>query len=115
MSRSYRVSVSGSVDRIVHVDDGVCTSLELLPILPRERMTEHLADELVRRGFTRDGKTARRPMEDGVVVEVDVETGAVTVRVTREVAIEAAAERSTHVADRASREVVAAAKEKLEA
>ena len=33
MSRAYRVTVKGSVHRVVHVEDGVCTSLELLPIL----------------------------------------------------------------------------------
>lgn len=113
MSRAYRVAVSGSVDRIVHVDDGVCTSLELLPILPRERMTEHLADELVRRGFTRDGNTARRAMDDGVTVEIELDTGAVTVRVGADVSIAAHAERSTSVVDRASPEAVAEAKKKL--
>ena len=88
MSRAYRIAVKGSVERIVHVDDGVCTSLELLPILPKERMSEHLADELVRRGFARDGNVASRSVEDGILVEVELDTGRVTVRIDSDVAID---------------------------
>jgi hypothetical protein len=80
LSRAYRVTVKGSVHRVVHVEDGVCTSLELLPILPAPRQAEILGDELKRRGFSRDGGVARRIDEDGVVVEVDVKTGAVSVK-----------------------------------
>jgi hypothetical protein len=80
VSRAYRVTVKGSVHRVVHVEDGVCTSLELLPILPKERTAEMLGAELERRGFERSAGTARRIEADGVVVEVDVTTGAVTVK-----------------------------------
>jgi len=97
VSRAYRIAVSGSVERIVHVDDGVCTSLELLPILPKERMSEHLGAELARRGFVRDGNIARRVMDDGVTVELDVETGTVTVRVDADVAIDVKGERAASV------------------
>jgi hypothetical protein len=51
-------------------------------------MSEHLAEELVRRGFVRDGGVAHRAMEDGVVVEVELATGAVTVRIDSDVAID---------------------------
>ncbi len=85
MSRAYRISVSGSVERVVHIDDGVCTSLELLPILSKERMKEMLGDELVARGFTREGNIATRVVDDETSLEVDLEAGTVTVRVTSEV------------------------------
>ena len=80
MSRAYRVTVKGSVQRVVHVEDGVCTELELLPILPPERTAEILAAELGGRGFeTKDG-VARRVEADGVQVEIDTKTGAVSVK-----------------------------------
>ena len=46
MSRAYRVSVSESLSKEVRVEDGLCSRLELLPILPKERLGELLAKEL---------------------------------------------------------------------
>lgn len=80
MSRAYRVTVSGSVNRVVHVEDGVCTSLELLPILPREETAGLLAQELEERGFAREGDVARRTEADGVRVEIELTTGKVEVK-----------------------------------
>jgi hypothetical protein len=80
--------VSGSIDKIVHVDDGVCGSIELLPILAKERMRELLSDELVRRGFERDGNVARRATGDGVTVEVDLDSGTVTARAEADVHVD---------------------------
>lgn len=80
MSRSYRITVKGSVQRVVHVEDGVCSSLELLPILPPDRTAEILAGELQRRGFTRDGGVAKRTEEDGVTIEIELATGTVSVK-----------------------------------
>ena len=117
MSRAYRVTVRGSVHRVVHVEDGVCTSLELLPVLPQERTAEILGAELERRGFERADGVARRVEEDGVVVEVDLKSGTVSVKAeaTAEIAIEKertervveeAIERGTRAAqDRVDREV----------
>jgi hypothetical protein len=68
MSRAYRVTVSGSVERVVHVEDGVCASLELLPILAKERMSEILGAELARRGFSTEDGVARRREEGDVCV-----------------------------------------------
>jgi len=115
MSRAYRIAVSGSVDRIVHVDDGVCTSLALLPILPKERMSEHLADELARRGFAREGNVARRVMEEGVTVEVELDTGTVTVRIGSEVAVDIQAQRTGSIGEHTTEQARDDAKRKLQA
>jgi len=93
MSRAYRVRVSGSIDKIVHVDDGACGSIELLPILPKERMAELLAAALAERGFERDGDVVRR-VKDGVSIEVDLDTGTVTARAEADVRVQATATRT---------------------
>lgn len=89
MSRAYRVRIKGSVHRVVHVEDGVCVALELLPIVSKERTQEILAAELATRGFVREGSPsgppcsvplARRDEGDNVVVEVNLETGTVSVK-----------------------------------
>jgi hypothetical protein len=97
MSRAYRIAVSGSLERIVHIEDGVCSTLELLPILARERMREILGAELVGRGFVAQEGVARRDESGGVTVEVDLETGNVTVRVAAETELKLSGERSGHV------------------
>jgi uncharacterized protein YdbL (DUF1318 family) len=79
MSRAYRISVKESLSRHVQVDDGVCSTLELLPILPADRMRELLGHELEERGFARDGNTATRKEKGDIVVSVDLSTGEVSV------------------------------------
>jgi hypothetical protein len=78
MSRTYRVSVSESLSRIIKAEDRVSTQLEILQVLPPEQMAGLLADELVKQGFERDGEKLTRT-QDGVKVTVDVMTGTVTV------------------------------------
>ncbi|MCA2979276.1 MAG: hypothetical protein INH41_23305 [Myxococcaceae bacterium] len=78
MSRAYRISIKESLSQHVQVEDGVSSTLELLPILQKERMRELLAAELTQRGFVRDGAQARRREANGVEVEVDLETGQVS-------------------------------------
>ncbi len=81
MSRAYRVRVSESITETVHVEDGVCAALELLPVLAKERMGDLLGAELEKRGFHREGNVAVRTEADGIVVSVDLATSQVTVRV----------------------------------
>jgi hypothetical protein len=114
VSRAYRVTVKGSVHRVVHVEDGVCTSLELLPILPPERAGEILAAELSRRGFTREGGVARRVEEDGVVIEVDLSTGAVSVKAEATAAIAIEKERTERVVEEALERGRRAAQERVD-
>lgn len=84
MSRSYRVRVAGSIERVVHVEDGVSMPLELLPILPRERQAELLREELLRRGFVERGGRLERA-EKEVSVSIDPQSGVVVARLAREV------------------------------
>jgi hypothetical protein len=79
MSRAYRISVKESLSRSVDVDDGVCSTLELLPILQKDRMRELLAHALAERGFVREANTARREEGKGVVVSINLESGEVTI------------------------------------
>ncbi len=68
-----------SLSRQVRVEDGVSSSLELLPILEAERMRELLAEALSARGFVRDGQRAVRKEASGITVEIGLESGEVTV------------------------------------
>lgn len=109
MSRAYRIAVSESVERIIHVEDGVATTLELLPILAKERQADILADELEQRGFKRDEKnpgTMVRETENGVTVEVDLETGTVKATVTSQADVKRTVERSGTYGDRVREEDV---------
>lgn len=97
MSRAYRIAVSESVERIIHVEDGVATTLELLPILAKERQAEILAAQLEERGFKRDEKnpnTMVRETDTGVTVEVDLESGQVKATVTTQTDVKRTVERS---------------------
>ncbi|MFP2932681.1 hypothetical protein ACLESO_47540 [Pyxidicoccus sp. 3LG] len=96
MSRAYRVSVSESLNRVVQAEDGICSKLELLPLLSREELAGLLAEELASRGFTRDGDVALRTESDGVRIAVDVTTGDVSVTLAgqQEVTLTAKGEKS---------------------
>src|SRR5262245_60178616 len=79
MSRAYRIRVRESVQKVIRAEDHVSNTVELLDILPPVRMGELLGHELEKRGFERDGRTATRT-QHGVTVEIELETGQVTVR-----------------------------------
>jgi len=82
MSRAIQVRVSESVIRTVHVEDGVESPLEILPVLAPARMAELLAKELEEQGFVRDGKLAKRKDPDGVEITVDLEAATVSVKLS---------------------------------
>lgn len=77
MSRAYRVRVSRRA-RVIRREDGAQTTLELLPILPKEQLSELLRQELTRRGFKIEGDSATRT-HAGVRVALDLTTGVVDV------------------------------------
>ncbi len=97
MSRAIQVRVSESVVRTIHVEDGVASPLEMLPILPAERMAELLAGELVARGFARDARTCRRTEPDGTEVTVDLDAATVAVKLGAGTHIEESIEISVQV------------------
>jgi len=98
MSRAIQIRVSESVVRTVHVEDGVQSPLEMLPILAPDRMGDLLAKELEGLGFERDGDKATRVDPDGVTVEVDLKTATVTARVSADKLLEESIDRRTSTA-----------------
>ena len=91
MSRAYRITVKESETRTVKGADEICTRLELLEVLPPERMAEILKGELQGAGFEEieDGSLQRK---DGkLTVTVDPCSGEVTVssEASEEVKLEA--------------------------
>jgi hypothetical protein len=93
MSRAYKIAVKESVATLVCADDEVTSRLEFLPILDKERTGQLLAAELQSRGFTVEGKIAKR-VDDGVTIEVDVETGNVSVKAENKANLEFEVEKS---------------------
>jgi len=98
MSRAIQIRVSESVVRTVHVEDGVQSPLEMLPILAPDRMGELLAAELEKQGFLREGDKATRSDPDGVVIEVDLKTATVTARIGASSKLEESIDRRASVA-----------------
>lgn len=94
MSRAYRIRVRESIQRVIRAEDHVSTTVELLDILSPERMGELLGLELEKRGFVRDGRSASRTTR-GVTVEVELDTGKVTVRAEAKDEIDLKEERET--------------------
>jgi hypothetical protein len=84
MSRAYVIRVSETLRRHVHLEDGVRTSLEILDVLPPERMNALLRAELARAGFREEDGRLVRDEEGGVRVEVDPEARTVTLRIAGE-------------------------------
>lgn len=119
MSRAYRVRVSERLTRVVHVEEGVESKLELLNILPREEMGEILAQELEEAGFERDGEVMERVDEEGVRIRVKLDDGSVTVDVAEERKLDLEQERSgvawEELLDQAREQLRQQAKEGLEA
>lgn len=100
MSRAYRISVSESVHKHIHVSDGIRTQLEVLSVLDPEAMSGLLAADLAQRGFQRTGQLMVREDPDGVQVSVGVSgdnAGQVTVRIAREQSIDIEVEHSRRV------------------
>lgn len=94
MSRVYRVLVNGILEKVEHLEDRVCGSLELLPVLPKERMQVILAGELAKRGFTVEGNVARKSPEPGIVIELDLEASTVTVKAESDLEVKLYEERT---------------------
>jgi chromosomal replication initiation ATPase DnaA len=81
MSRAYRIKVKETARHVLRASDHVSTQLELLEVLPPERMRDLLANELQKRGFTKQGDKLIRREQDGVTVEIDPASATVTVKI----------------------------------
>ena len=79
MSRAYRIRVKETVSKVIRAEDHVSSQLEMLDILPCDQMADLLAEELVRLGFKRNGDKVVRT-QGNIEVQVELETGTVTVR-----------------------------------
>ena len=102
MSRSYRICVRESINKVIRAEDHVSTNLEMLEVLPPEQMAGLLSDELERRGFQRsEGGTLIRRGQ-GVTVAVEPRTGTVSVRAETAENVEVEAIRDARVFDEAS-------------
>jgi hypothetical protein len=99
VSRAIQVRVSESVVRTIHVEDGVAAPLEVLPILPPERMAELVAGELAGLGFARDGDVCTRTEPDGTVIAVDLARSIASVTLGAGVEVSETAERAAVVGD----------------
>ncbi len=95
MSRAYKISLKQREKHGLRASDEVGTSLELLEILPPERMADLLAQELKRRGFVQRGDKLLRNEKGGITIEVDPKTADVTVKVECEKTVTLEAERQT--------------------
>ena len=98
MSRVYKIKAKESARHVLRASDHVSATLELLEILPPERMAELLANELQKRGFKRHGAKLVRQEKDGVVIEVEPATATVTVRAESEKAVTIEGERESWTA-----------------
>jgi hypothetical protein len=103
VSRAIQIRVSESVVRIVHVEDGVQSPLEMLPILAPERMGELLAAELEAQGFVRDGDQAKRTDPDGIEITVDLKAATVSVKIGATAELAESIDRKQSVAEESQR------------
>jgi hypothetical protein len=99
MSRAYRIRVRESLKRVLRAHDRVSTQLELLEILPPEQMAALLEQELLNRGFQKQGDVLVRQQKGGVTVSVDPTSGTVTVQAEALERVELEAEREGRAYD----------------
>lgn len=114
MSRAIQIRVSESVVRTIHVEDGVQSQLELLPILAPDRMGALLGAELEAQGFELDGGIARRRDPDGIAIEVDLATSTVTVRIGDEIDLAETIDRRANVGIERQQQAEAALRESVQ-
>ena len=117
MSRCYRISINESLRRHIEVDDGVEIPLELLDILPPERMIELLGAELTARGYTaKDGRYSK-VFPGNIEVTLDPAEGVVAVGTSTSAELELSESLSRTVVEEAEEaqtaELRAAATERL--
>src|SRR5262245_55979895 len=99
MSRSYRISVKESASRVIKAEDGVCTDLEIVEVLPPEQRAARPGAQLQEHGSEQEGDNLARDEGDGVKTVVDPRTGTVTVLAEASEAAKVEGERSGRAYD----------------
>lgn len=99
MSRAYRIRVRESLKKVLRAHDRVSTQLEILEVLAPEQMTALLEQELLSRGFQKQGDILARQQKDGVTVTVDPCSGTVTVQAEASERIELEEEKESRAYD----------------
>jgi len=84
MSRPYKIRISRDITRVVHVEDGVTSHLELLPILEAARMRALLEEQLQADGFDIEGDVATKEVEDELDLVVNMATSEVSLKIQGE-------------------------------
>lgn len=80
MSRAYKIEVKESEQRVIRASDEICTTLELLDILPPEATADLLKKELKSRNF-KEAENGTMVREDkNQIVTVDPCSGEVVVK-----------------------------------
>lgn len=94
MSRCYRIEVAESLRKHIQVDDGIAIHLELLDILPQDRMRALLEHQLSKKGYEKqDDGTYTKELDGGIQVAVSPE-GEVTISLSDEAELELEAKRT---------------------
>ena len=87
MSRAYRIRVSESVTRTVHIEDGLRFRLEFLDVVGSARTTALLREALLDAGFEMGDDGRARRTTDNVEILIDPTTGEVELRQDAEATI----------------------------
>lgn len=98
MSRAFRLTVRENLRQVLRAGDEVRSHLEMLPILPPAQMGDLLGAALAERGFVVAGRRASRD-QDGVLLEVDLDSLQVIARSHAEKEIALSAEGTALVFD----------------
>lgn len=97
MSLAYRLKIRESETRVLEAKDGISTRLELLEVLPAERMAELLRQTLQQRGFVEQANGTLQRRQGKGVITIDPNDGTVTVTVQEEQEVKHKAEKSVPV------------------
>ena len=105
MSRAYRIFVRDTLRAVIRAEDRIETRLEILPILPVERMARLLAKQLEQQGYNCDEAPDQAVFTDGDLrVTVCLGSGEVRIELDSAEGVELTAEHERRVEDGGQRE-----------
>lgn len=105
MSQTYRIELKDKMAQTIKVGKEWRKRVELLSLLPEKQMGEILAEELVKDGWIKDGKSNKLSQsKDGFELEFDPVTRQLGIRYEEEEEVEVSAQVSANVYDYYDRE-----------